>query len=104
MMSRRASEKIELETELTIMQDPHYLKTKAFTLPIPKETFKYLKEHYLFVEWRRSPKGGVVCINEEVIKEQNKILKLVITRIGRNIFKGNSIMNISLPIQLFRDE
>jgi len=29
---------------------------------------------------------------------------MVITRIGSNIFKGNSCMNVSLPIQLFRKE
>lgn len=44
-----------------------------------------------------------MCANEAVIKEQKRIVKLVMTRIGNNIFKGNSIMNVSLPVQLFRD-
>ena len=86
------------------MQDVNYLKIKSFSQPLPVCSFKLLTEHYLFGEWRRSSKGGVVCANEAVIKEQKRIVKLVMTRIGNNIFKGNSIMNVSLPVQLFRDQ
>ena len=58
----------------------------------------------MYGEWIKSSKGGVVCANEEVIKEQKRILKLLVTRMGSNLFKGNSCMNISLPIQIFRKE
>ena len=85
-------------------QDSNFLTIKAFNEPLPPSDLKILSEHFLFGEWRRSSKGGVVCADEEVVKEQKRILKLVFSRIGSNIFKGNSCMNVSLPIQLFRKE
>ena len=103
-LSKKGSTRVvEPITEETMSHDLTFLKTKAFYKPLPPQTLKILKEHFLFGEWRRSSKGGVVCANEEVIKEQKRLAKLVITRIGNNIFKGNSCMNVSLPIQLFRN-
>ena len=108
-MSRKASCKVSEKdimevTEPTVTQDLTYLKATAFNKPLAPSKLKILPEHFLFGEWVRSSKGGVICANEEVIKEQKRIVKMVITRIGSNIFKGNSCMNVSLPIQLFRKE
>lgn len=103
--SFRTSDKEIIEvTQPTVTQDITFLKAKDFNKPLSPSNLKIIKEHFLFGEWVRSSKGGVVCANEEVIKEQKRIVKLVITRIGSNIFKGNSCMNVSLPIQLFRKE
>jgi hypothetical protein len=105
IMSRRCSSDKNIDkTEPTVTQELTYLKVKPFDKPSSPAALKLLTEHFLFGEWRRSAKGGVVCADEEVIKEQKRILKLVFTRIGSNIFKGNSCMNVSLPIQLFRNE
>ena len=51
-------------TEPTVTQDLTYLKIKAFNEPLPPTELKILTEHFLFGEWRRSSKGGVVCANE----------------------------------------
>ncbi len=43
----------------------------------------------------------MVNMNKEKIKVQSSVLKLVIQRMGRNLLSGKSIMNMSLPIQIF---
>jgi len=40
----------------------------------------------------------LININEEQIKVQSSVLKLVVKRMGRNILAGKSVLNISLPI------
>ena len=51
-------------TEPAVTQDMNYLKIKPFNEPLPPAELKILTEHFLFGEWRRSSKGGVVCANE----------------------------------------
>lgn len=45
--------------------------------------------------------GDLVFVNEEKIKAQSSVLKSVLKKIGANIFTGKSILNVSLPIQIF---
>lgn len=35
------------------------------------------------------------------MKEQKKVLTYIIKRIGKNIFTGKGILNISLPVDIF---
>lgn len=58
---QRVSEKSIEPTESTVAHDSNYLKIKAFNEPLPRSKLKILTEHFLFGEWRRSSKGGVVC-------------------------------------------
>lgn len=39
--------------------------------------------------------------NIEKIKMQSSVLKLVFQRIGKNLLAGKSILNMSLPVQVF---
>jgi hypothetical protein len=59
--------------------------------------------HWLFEkgEWRVNDSGDVINVNSEKIKAQSSVLRLVFTRMGRNLFAGKSILNVSLPIQIF---
>jgi hypothetical protein len=59
---------------------------------------KFMKEHYLFLDWERLPNGGVICHNEVIIGEQKKIFKKMITKMGESLFKGSGILNVSLPV------
>ena len=45
--------------------------------------------------------GDLVFVNEEKIKAQSSVLKNILKKIGANIFTGKSILNVSLPIQIF---
>jgi len=40
----------------------------------------------------------VININKALIEAQSSVLKSVLSRMGRNLFSGKSILNISLPI------
>lgn len=63
-----------------------------------------MTEHFLFNEWKVSKNGGVICTNETIIEEQKKVFKLILSRMGSNFFKHKSIMNFSLPVNVFRKE
>lgn len=43
----------------------------------------------------------MVNMNKEKIKMQSSVLKLVLKRMGKNLLAGKSIMNMSLPIEIF---
>lgn len=53
-------------------------------------------------DFRRCEKnGGLIYLNEKLMKEQKRVLLNVIKRIGSNILHGRSIMNISMPVEIF---
>lgn len=43
----------------------------------------------------------IVFLNQEVIDKQRSVAGYLIKNIGLNLIKGKSIMNISLPINIF---
>lgn len=61
------------------------------------------KGHYCMKhDFKRDEKnGGLLYINEKLIKEQKAMLMSIIKRIGSNIVGGRSIMNVSMPVQIF---
>ena len=61
-----------------------------------------MKEHYLYKDWTRVKHGGVACYNEKIIGEQKKLFKKVITKMGSSLLKGNGILNLSLPVDIFK--
>lgn len=58
----------------------------------------------MLIDWKKSAKGGVICINKEAIEEQKKVVKLAFNQIGSKVFKMKGIINFSLPIQICRCE
>lgn len=90
---------------------------------IPQE---YLKHRYLLVaqpptplipqepvnghpiwkgEWIFDKGGcGIVFVNQKKIDEQKGVLKFILTKIGKNLLSGKSILNISLPVDIFAPE
>lgn len=52
-------------------------------------------------ECKVNSSGDLVFVNEEKIKAQSSVLKSILKKIGANIFTGKSILNVSLPIQIF---
>ena len=50
---------------------------------------------------RIAKEDGLIYKDDKVISEQSKVLAYLIKKIGRNLLKGESIMNISLPVTIF---
>jgi hypothetical protein len=40
-------------------------------------------------------------INEKLIQSQKDILRFIIRQIGANIISGKSVLNVSLPVDIF---
>jgi len=56
-------------------------------------------------EWRHDKEeGGMIFINEKKIEDQKGVLKFVLTKIAKNLLSGQSILNISLPVDIFSPE
>ena len=63
----------------------------------PEEWENYLSDRDLIYD----EKDCLVYTNEEEVKKQSKVLSYLIKRMGVNILKGKSIMNVSLPVAIF---
>lgn len=55
-------------------------------------------------EWEFTHEGEMININEEKIKAQSGVLKSLAKTLASNLFKGKSILNISLPVTVFSNE
>lgn len=56
-------------------------------------------------EWIHDDKiGGIIFINKKIIDQQSSVLKFVIKKIGKNLISGKSVLNISLPVDIFLPE
>ncbi len=44
---------------------------------------------------------GLVFIDQESISKQSNVISYLIKKMGSNLIKGKSIMNISLPVSIF---
>jgi hypothetical protein len=55
-------------------------------------------------EWQINAKGELINCNKEKIEAQNSVLKGVFKIIGRNLATGKSILNVSIPVQVFGDD
>lgn len=70
-------------------------KERIFTFPEKYEDHVGLKYEKVQKE------EGLIFKDEKIIKEQNKVISYLIKKIGNNLLKGESIMNISLPVTIF---
>lgn len=53
-------------------------------------------------EWIKSKNGGLICTNQKLLSEHKKIFKHILASIGTNILKGGNILNVSLPVTIFK--
>ena len=44
---------------------------------------------------------GLIFTDKLFIQKQDKVISFVLKKMGSNIIKGKSIMNVSLPIDIF---
>lgn len=53
-------------------------------------------------EWIHDDKvGAIIFINQKKIEDQKGVLKFILTKIGKNLLSGKSVLNISLPVDIF---
>ena len=50
---------------------------------------------------RQQGENGIEWIDQEKINKQRNVISYLVSKVGMNILSGNSIMNISLPINIF---
>ncbi len=56
-------------------------------------------------EWLLDDKdGGIIFIHKKKIEDQKGVLKFIISKIAKNVISGQSILNISLPVDIFSPE
>ena len=75
-----------------------------FVQPKEDEIIEYTCEYdkILLNEYERKlGSDEIVFLNQEVIDKQRAVAGYLIKNIGLNLIKGKSIMNISLPINIF---
>lgn len=51
--------------------------------------------------WKINEEGDTIFINKEVIEQQKDVIKMIVKQLGSNIMSGKSIMNMSLPVEIF---
>ena len=53
-------------------------------------------------DWRHdTKKGGLLFVNAKKMEDQKGVLKFILSKIGKNLLSGKSILNISLPVDIF---
>ena len=55
-------------------------------------------------DWKFHENGDVEFINMKTIEAQKDVIKYILKQIGTNFLKGKSIMNMSLPVDIFDDK
>lgn len=65
-------------------------------------TYNTIYEEVIRTEYMKTyGTEGLECINHDMIKKQRGVFTYMIKKIGANILTGKSIMNVSLPINIF---
>ena len=59
--------------------------------------------HYLLQngDWLMNKDNDAIFVNQEIINLQKDTLKLIIKQLSSNLMSGKSIMNMSLPVEIF---
>jgi len=90
--------KIELvnSPESKDLQDINDIDTAAIV------EFQIKYHEIISVNYEKSIKEeGLIFNDEKVSKEQSKVLSFLLKKVGSTLMKGESIMNISLPVTIF---
>lgn len=46
--------------------------------------------------------GGMKLINKALIASQNNVIKFIMSTLKKNLFSGKGLLNISLPVDIFK--
>jgi len=75
---------------------------------LPSEGRKHIAtgpDNFIFQngDWRINEDGEFVFLNQRIISAQKDVLKWVISQACSNIFRGKSLVNMSMPVDIFDD-
>jgi hypothetical protein len=87
-----------------ILVSHRYLTYKYHLEPSKEKKGRIMKEHFLWNNWKRAEKGGLVCKDEELVEKQKKMFKLILKKFGETLLSGRNIINFSLPVIVFKKE
>ena len=79
---------------------PVYIKNPLFLEAPNKNTHPIWKGDWIVDK----KEGALIFVNEKKIEDQKGVLKFVLSRIGKNLLTGKSVLNISLPVDIFLDQ
>ena len=48
--------------------------------------------------------GGIISVHKKKLEDQKGVLSYVLSKIAKNLLSGQSILNISLPVDIFSPE
>lgn len=72
-------------------------------MPLAENSTKNTEQkHFIFSEWTRKSKGGVICNDTNAVNEQKKVANFIIKSLGKSIFEQKGILNLSLPVTIFK--
>jgi len=92
------------QSQIRVISNKPISQLKINYNPSENEVIEYPYEYNKMIHTefeRKSGEDGLVFTNKEVIEKQRAVMGYLIKKIGLNIIKGKSIMNISLPINIF---
>lgn len=53
-------------------------------------------------QWIHDTKqGGIIFVHRKKIEDQKGVLKFILSKMAKNLVTGQSILNISLPVDIF---
>ncbi len=53
-------------------------------------------------DWIHDDKeGAIIFINKKKIEDQKGVLKFILSKMAKNLISGQSILSISLPVDIF---
>lgn len=57
-----------------------------------------------FLEDYKVTEHGIICVNQEIVNSQAGVFKEIAVQLAKNIFRGGSVISLSLPIRVFEEK
>jgi len=86
--------------KITINSNPRLLFHRSHQ--VPKEAFFVYGKGGRYE--RDEEAGGIVLTDQDLLTRQRNVLSYLIKSMGANLLKGKSVMNVSLPVNIFCTE
>jgi hypothetical protein len=101
----------ELNKNGSVFIDTAYRTHKYPLKPYDKDQSKliYVESQEGHPIWRKDwlhddKLGGVTFVNAKKIEDQKGVLRFILTKMAKNLVSGQSILNVSLPVDIFCPE
>ena len=100
--------KLNFDQKGMIIVSTSFTKTRYQLAPVKDYPIIYMEspipnKHPLWTDdWKHDvKKGGLIFVNAKKMEDQKNVLKFILSKIGKNLLSGKSVLNISLPVDIF---